>query len=348
MSQILLTGATGFIGGRLVPALLGAGHRVRCLVRSSSDTRALEALAGSGSGSGSGVELHVGDLTDPGALTGAVAGCELVIHSAAMVSDWGTVAEIRAANATASAALGRAAARAGVRRFLHLSTTDVYGNPGVRGVSEEYVGSGFANWYSQTKREAEAALWQVGADSAMELVMLRPATVYGPGSVDVVGEMATALRGGYLPLIGGGRAVAGLVYVDNVVDAVLIALAAPAAGATGEVFNVSDELDVTWREFLGDLASGLGCHPPRIRLAPRLALGLGVGLEEGYRGLRRLTGVTLAPLLSRQAVQVLAVDQDFSSAKLRSVLGWSPRVGYAAGLAATLDWLRDDFFAAAS
>ncbi len=342
MSQILLTGASGFIGGRLAPRLLSDGHQVRCLVRASSDVRALSALGGSPVG----VELVRGDLVDPASLERAVAGCELVIHGAAMVSDWGTVAEIRAANATATAVLARAAARAGVRRFVQLSTTDVYGNPGGHGVGEDCIGSGFANWYSETKREAETALRRVSAETGMELVLLRPASVYGPGSRDVVGELATALRGGYLPLIGGGRAVAGLVYVDNVVDAVLAVLAAPAA--VGEAFNVTDELSVTWREFLDDLALGLGCHPPQIRLAPRLALGLGVGLEEGYRGLRRLTGVHAAPLLSRQAVQVLAVDQDFSSAKLRSVMGWSPRVGYAAGLAATLDWLRDDYFASES
>jgi nucleoside-diphosphate-sugar epimerase len=336
LSSILLTGASGFIGGRLAARLVDEGHAVRCLVRASSDTAALEAL-------GPGIELVVGDLTDRTGLERAVAGRELVIHSAAMVSDWGTVEEIRAVNARASAELATVAAAGGVRRFVHVSTTDVYGNPGGRGVDETFVPVGFANWYSETKREAEAALTRISAETGMELVILRPATVYGPGSRDVVGELMTAVRGGYLPLIGGGRAIAGLVYVDNVVDAVLLALSRPEAA--GETFNVTDELSVTWRQFLADLARGMGYRSPRIRLAPKLALGLGIGLEEGYRRVRGWTGLSLAPLLSRQAVQVLAVDQDFSSAKLRRVLGWSPTVDYPGGLSATLTWLREDFFA---
>ena len=336
MTSILLTGASGFIGGRLASRLLGEGHAVTCLVRGSSDTSGLQAL-------GDGVTLVVGDLTDPRSLARAVQGCELVIHCGAMVSDWGTVAEIRAVNVTATADLAAAAATAGVRRFVHISSTDVYGNPGGHGVDETCVPRGFANWYSETKREAEAALARVSAETGMELVILRPATVYGPGSREVVGELMTAVRGGYLPLIGGGQAIAGLVYVDNVADAVLLALARPEAA--GETFNVTDELSVTWRQFLTDLARGMGYRAPRIRLAPRLALGLGIGLEEGYRRVRGWTGLSLAPLLSRQAVQVLAVDQDFSSAKLRRELGWSPRVSYPDGLAATLTWLGEDFFA---
>jgi nucleoside-diphosphate-sugar epimerase len=287
----------------------------------------------------------VGDLTDRASLARAVDGCELVIHSAAMVSDWGTVEEIRATNTVASADLGVYAARAGVRRFLQISTTDVYGYPGGRDVTEDFVADGFANWYSQTKRDAETLLRRIAQETGMEVVFLRPASVYGPRSTDVVGELATALKGGYLPLIDGGRAVAGLVYVDNVVDAVAAVMSHPAAA--GQAYNVTDGLDVTWARFLADIAEGIGCGPPRLKLPFGVALGVGIALEEGYRRLRKLTGVHTAPLLSRQAVQVLALDQDFSHAKLTSQLRWHPRVGYAPGLAATVDWLCDDYFAAA-
>ncbi len=361
--MILLTGASGFIGGRLAQRLLARGNRVRCLVRASSDTRALEALGAGAGGAGAagagaagagaggagaagaraaGLELVRGDLTDPASLGTAVAGCDVVIHCAAMVSDWGTVEEIRAVNVTGAAALASAAAQAGVGRFIHFSTTDIYGHPGGRGVAEDHVPTGFANWYAQTKREAEAALSRICSEAGMELVIFRPATVYGPGSTEVVGELATALRGGYLPLIAGGHAVAGLVYVDNLADAVELALSRPEA--VGEAFNISDGLDVTWRRFIGDLAGGLGVRPPRLRLSGPLALGLGVVMERGYRAVRERTGVQTAPLLSRQAVQVLARDQDFSSQKLTALLGWRPRIGYEAGMAATLAWLKQEYF----
>jgi nucleoside-diphosphate-sugar epimerase len=172
-------------------------------------------------------------------------------------------------------------------------------------------------------------------------VILRPATVYGPGSTSVVGEMARALRGRHMMLVGRGRTIAGLCYVENLVDAVELALSH--AAASGEAFNITDGLTTTWREFLDDLAAGLGCPPVRWSLPYPAAIGLGFGLEHGYRRLRRATGFGVAPLLSRQAVHVLGRPQDFSNRKAAEVLGWRPRVGYAAALDATLAWLRGEY-----
>lgn len=337
--RILLTGASGFVGGHLAARMVAEGRPVRCLVRASSDTTRLRAL--SAGGEPRRVELVVGDLTDPKSLRRAVDGCSQVVHCAAMVSDWGTVQEIRAANATGAGDLAAMAAAAGVRRFVQISTTDVYGYPGAAGVAEDHVAQGFANWYAQTKREAETALNAVSARSDLEVVVLRPATVYGPGAGEVVGEMTRAMRWRYLPLVAGGRAVAGLVHVENLVDAVLLALTR--REAVGEAFNVVDGLDVTWAGFLGDIGAGLGYPAPWIKLNYRLAFGLAVGFEESYRVLRRLTGLRTPPLLTRAAVQILGIDQDFSNAKLRAVLGWQPRVDYQEGLAATVAWLRDEY-----
>ena len=335
---ILLTGATGFLGGHLAARLVAEGRRVRCLVRPGSDPTRLRSLAQNGE---RGVELVTGDLTDRDSLRRASDGCAHVIHCAAMVSDWGTVQEIRAANVTGTRDLATAAVAAGARRFVQISTTDVYGYPGTPGVTEEHACEGFANWYSQTKREAEAALRQIAARDRLEVVFLRPATVYGPGSTEVVGEMTRAMRGRYLPRIAGGRAVAGLVHVDNVVDAVLLALDRPEA--VGEAFNVVDGLDTSWGQFLGDIGAGLGYPRPWIKLSYRVAFALAVTFEESYRALRRLTGLRTPPLLTRAAVQILGIDQDFSNAKLRRVLGWQPRVDYEHGLAATVAWLRDEY-----
>ena len=330
--QCLVTGATGFIGGHVARRLRDEGYGVRCLVRSTSDTSALDAL---------GVELVTGDLTSAGALDGVAEGCRFVVHCAALVSDWATVDEIRQVNVVGTRRLLDASLGASVERFVHLSSTDVYGYPGAHDVDETYVPKRFSNWYAETKRAAEAEVQAVLAMGAIETVILRPATVYGPGSKDVVGEMARALRGGHMLLVDGGRAVAGLIYVENLVDAVLVALDDEAAA--GEAFNVTDGLDVTWRRFLGDLAQGLGLRPPRWSLPYPAAYALAWSLESGYRPLRRSTGLRTAPLLSRQAIHVLGRNQDFSSAKARRVLGWRPEVSYADGLAATLAWLRGDF-----
>jgi nucleoside-diphosphate-sugar epimerase len=329
--RCLVTGATGFIGGHVARRLVRDGHQVRCLVRAGSDTSRLDDL---------GVELVVGDVTSAPGLRRTTEGCDAVVHCAALVSDWATVQEIARVNVGGTRNLIEACVDASVRRFVHLSSTDVYGHPGGAAIDETQVPARFANWYAQTKLEAEAQVALAGRAGSLETVVLRPATVYGPGSTEVVGEIARAIRRGNMVLVGGGRVVAGLCYVENLVDAVVLALTHEAA--PGQAFNVTDGLAVTWKEFTGGLAAGLGCAPVRWSLPYRLAYGLGLSLEHGYRLLRRTTGLTTAPLLSRQAVHVLGRDQDFSNGKARALLGWEPRVDYAAGLEATLAWLRAD------
>jgi len=328
----LITGATGFLGGHLARRLVAEGYSVRCLARAGSDTTLLDALD---------VELAVGDLTEPASLERAVDGCGYVFHCGALVSDWATVAEITRVNVHGTRALLDACVHASVARVIHLSTTDIYGYPGLTAVEEDHVGNRFRNWYAQTKLAAEAEVRQAEQEHGLGVVILRPATIYGPGSTEVIGEIARAIVGGHMLLINGGRAVAGLCYVENVVDAVVLAARSDRAG--GEAFNVTDGLGVTWREFADGLATGLGCSPPRWSLPFWLANAIGFALEHGYRILRRTTGLKTKALLSRQAVAVLGIDQDFSNHKLRETLGWETRIDYATGLAQTVAWLQDDY-----
>jgi len=327
----LITGASGFIGGRLAQRLTLEGRKVRCLVRASSDTSALDELD---------VELFVGDLTDADSLAGAVRGAHHVLHCGALVSDWATVAEIVRINVHGTRDLLAASAHASVRRFIHVSSTDVYGYPDGAQIEETHSATRFRNWYAQTKLQAEAEVRRVERASALDAVILRPATVYGPGSKDVVGEIARAIRAHNMLLIDHGRVVAGLCYVENLIDAALLACHHEAA--RGLAFNVSDGIDVTWRAFTDGLAAGLGAPPVRWSLPYRPASAIAFLLEHGYRLLRRSTGLRTAPLLSRQAVQVLGRNQDFSNRRARDLLGWTPRVDYPTGLQATLAWLRSE------
>jgi ornithine--oxo-acid transaminase len=328
----LITGASGFIGGHLAKRLLEEDRAVRCLVRESSDTSMLDALD---------VEISVGDLTSMPSLARAVEGTRYVFHCGALVSDWATTEEITQTNVVGTRNLLEAAAAASVKRVVHFSSTDIYGHPDGSAVDETYTAGSFRNWYAQTKLEAEGEVHRAQRRHGLEAVVLRPATVYGPGSIDVVGEIARAIRAGNMLLIGGGRALAGLCYVENLLDAAILALGHE--DAAGHAFNVSDGLDVTWRAFTDGLAEGLGYPNVRWSLPYWMASGIGFSLEGGYRLLRRSTGLSTSPLLSRQAVQVLGRNQDFSSRRARETLGWEPRVGYAEGLEATLAWLREDY-----
>ncbi|HKR99755.1 MAG TPA: aminotransferase class III-fold pyridoxal phosphate-dependent enzyme, partial [Candidatus Dormibacteraeota bacterium] len=210
----LVTGGSGFIGGHLAERLVHEGYQVRCLVRASSDTSHLDKLD---------VEIAVGDLTSARSLVRAAEHCRYVFHCGGFVSDWATSKEIARINVEGTRNLLDAAEAASVERFVHFSTTDVYGYPGHAAVEETFASTEFRNWYSQTKRAAENEVRRAHDSRRLETVILRPATVYGPRSTDVVGEIAKAIRGGNMLLVDGGRAVAGLVYVDNLVDAALLA-----------------------------------------------------------------------------------------------------------------------------
>jgi ornithine--oxo-acid transaminase len=325
----LVTGATGFIGSHLAERLVRDGYQVRCLVRPTSDTASLRGLD---------VELATGDLTSAHSLARAVEGCRYVLHCGAMVSDWATPKEVARVNVEGTRNLLTASAAASVRRVVHFSSTDVYGYPGGFEIDETYTATGFSNWYAQTKLAAEAEVRRFAATRDLDTVILRPSTVYGPRSREVVLEIARAIRGGNMVLIDNGRAIAGLCFVDNLVDATLLAMHHDGVG--GQAFNATDGLDVTWRQLADGLADGLGCAQVRWSVPYRLAEGVGFSLEHGYRALRRATRLKTRPLLSRQAVHVMGTDQSFSNRKAREQLAWEPRVDYAAGLQATLDWLR--------
>jgi nucleoside-diphosphate-sugar epimerase len=325
----LVTGASGFLGGHLAERLRAEGYRVRGLVRRSSDTARLEAQE---------AQLAFGDLTDPVSLARASQGCRYVVHCGALVSDWALVDEIRRINVLGTRRLLEAAVAASVERFVHVSSTDVYGYPGRPAVEETYTPKRFANWYAQTKWEAEGEVRRVQESGSLDCVILRPATIYGPRSQEVIGEMARALRAGHMLLVDRGQAVAGLTYVTNVADAAVLALQNQAA--PGQAFNVTDGLPVTWRRFLDDLADGLGFSRARWSLPYGVASGLAIALEHAYRLLRRTTHLHTPALLSRQAVHVLGRPQEFSNGKAMRVLGWEPRVDYATGLEATVAWLR--------
>ncbi|MGH2930241.1 MAG: NAD-dependent epimerase/dehydratase family protein, partial [Solirubrobacteraceae bacterium] len=167
-ARCLVTGATGFIGGHVVERLVAQGRPVRGLARRTSNTALLAAT---------GAEIAVGDLTNAESLAAASAGCAAVVHCGALVSDWALTSEIEAINVGGTRSLLQAAARASVRRFVHISTTDVYGPSGGETVDESRAPAADGNWYARTKLAAEAEVRRVTANDGLDVVILRPATV---------------------------------------------------------------------------------------------------------------------------------------------------------------------------
>jgi len=321
----LVTGGTGFLGSHLVEPLVARGETVRALVRPTSQTAHLEGL---------GVELAYGDLTDGQSLAAAVRGVDRIYHCAALASDWGTWEAFRAANVTGVRHLLEAAVGAGVGKFVHVSTSDVYGHPDYPAAeSAPYRPRGWP--YGDTKIEGEQLVWAAHHRHGLPVTVVRPVSIYGPRSKTLVLEIVHLLQAGQMVHIGSGRRSAGLGYVTNVVD--LMLLAADSERSTGQAYNVSDGSDVTWLQYVNRLAEIVGVPSPRLVIPHRLAYVAGWAME-GITGALRLRS---RPLLTRMAAELFGTDQGFPIDKARRELGYEPEVDFEEGMRRVEAWLRE-------
>jgi len=321
----LVTGASGFLGGHLAESLIAEGEEVYVLVRPTSATPHLSRLP---------VRPVIADLSDVASLRQAVQPVTRIFHCAACSTDWAPWATYVSANVTGTENLLEAARSAPkLERFVHVSTTDVYGYPAVPcAETRPMVDAGLP--YNQTKRLGELAVWKAQREFSLPVTVVRPATIYGPRGKDFTIEVATLLRQRLMATIDGGRARGGFAYVCNVVDAMLQASVSKAA--LGQAYNLSDGTDATWKRYLALFAAGLECSEPWIDLSTRAAIGMSRLFEAVHR-LLRLPG---RPLLTRHAVYLLGVDQEFPTEKARRDFGFAPSVSLEEGIARSVAWIR--------
>jgi UDP-glucose 4-epimerase len=296
---IALTGATGFIGQRLLAELPRRGFRVRVLLRRPTEVT----LAG-----GSAV---IGDLARPQNMAAALADVDAVIHSAGVAHAMSGIPadDYRILNTEATIALARAAERARVKRFVFLSSIRAQVGPAADGVVTEERAPQPTDDYGRSKLAAEEGLSALGID----WVALRPVLVYGPGVKGNVAALARLARTPYPLPLGGLTAKRSLLSVDNLVDAVATVLTAP--GPLRRPLIVTDAEPLSVAEMVAALRSGLSRRPGLIPVPGRL-------LEAGLRAAGhpdwypRLAGALVA-----------------DAAALHG-LGWTPRIAPREGLAA--------------
>ncbi len=316
--RVLVTGATGFIGGHLTRRLHMEGAQVLALERTPGKAASMARQ---------GIEVVQGDITDYPRMEAVLQDrVQIVIHAAAWLHGC-PLSAFEKVNVAATRHLAQASASAGVERFIFVSSVAVYGPHGDADVDESIPLRVYGNPYGDSKIRAEEALRQVALQTNLPYVIVRPGMVYGPGSPGWTVRMAQWAKARLLPLIDGGRGTAYPIYIDNLIDLLLLCAVHPRA--VGEVFNGVDDGPVTMADFLGGYMQMIPTQRA-IRL-PGWAFRAMMSLAAPF--VRRINLRYIANMVMGRGL--------VSNRKAKELLGWRPAVPLAEGLHRSEVWLRE-------
>ncbi len=313
----LVTGVTGCVGRAVAAALREEGWSVRGLVRAPAPNHATYAT-------------HLGDLTDPESLRGSCADVELVVHAAADLTDWRPGPRIWQVNRDGTRALLEEARRCGVSRFVYLSTVDVFGFHATKVIDEASTRRVPRYPYPLSKAAGEDLAWSYHGNG-LDVTVVYPAWVFGPGDRNFLPELVRGLRANKLVQFDRGVPPIELTYSENLADAIVMAGTTP--GCAGGRFIVGDSYGLTLGQLFAAVAERIGARPPTSSIPFTAALAAGALSElAGMAGIGIRSG---RPLLTRYAVRSVAGGMRYDVGRIRSI-GYSPRYGFAEALSHTM------------
>jgi len=315
---VFITGAKGFIGQALV-------ERYR---RLGAEVRGLDLMAAPELG------IVAGDIDRPETWQSQLDGCDLVIHTAAVVSNTAPMDVAWQVNVQATQRLLALAESKGVKRFVHLSSVAAFGFDFPEGVTEDYPLRAINNPYVDTKIASEHTVLATHANGKMACTIVRPTDVYGPGSRPWVVLPLAMMKKDQFILPANGKGVFSPVYIDNLVDGIV--LAAEKAVGKGQIFTLGDGIGVSCETFFNFHHRLLGKKGvPKSVSTPVAKL-----LAEVVGGLFRLFGKPSE--LGSRTVDMLSRKDTYSIAKAQSLLGYTPGISLEEGQARTEAWLKSE------
>jgi len=324
--NIFITGINGFIGSSLARFLLKMGHHVSGSVRKTSDLSFLDDLP---------VNLFTGDIGAKQFLFDCFKGQSIVFHVAALASDWGVYQKFYEINVDGTKNVARAALKAGIDRLVFISSTAVYGLIGYRYRSENDVRPIRNFAYAVTKRKAEDWLNRFSLETKLPITIIQPANVFGPYDRTFFIKFADALKKRMMMFINDGKAWTCPTYIENLTEALW--LAATKKEAIGETFIISDGLEINWRKFITKICQKLEVKVPRISIGFQFAYALAILME----GIYRIFNIKEAPPITRYRICNAGVDYHFSIEKVKTVLGYSPRIGIDEAIRRSVQWYKN-------
>lgn len=327
MATALVTGATGLVGSHIVDRLRADGWSIRALSRRPASWL-----------TDAGVDVRLGDVLDANAFAHAASGCDAIFHTVALITHRGDWETYRRLNVDGTRHAVAAAERSGAR-LLHLSSAAVYGPAGrYRGLLEKTDEDTPLGplpehaVYARSKRESEAIVLEAHAQGRIWATAVRPDVIYGTRDRQFIPRAGRILRFGFAAVIGGGRSTLAMVNAANVADGAVLAAAHDAAG--GRAFNLTNDFDVTVREFIALAGEGLGTRVHIVSIPKGVARGtLGV-----VKGVTRLFAGNSLDLALNSSLDMMTKDNPFTSDLARRELGWVPKVEPRVGIPEAFRW----------
>jgi nucleoside-diphosphate-sugar epimerase len=324
--KVLVTGGTGLVGSHAIERLVQVGHQVRAMVRSDEGHRLVASL---------GAEPVPGRVEEPQSWK-AAAGSEAIVHAAAMVTTPTTWEAYQQVNILGTRLAAETAARLDAR-LVHVSSVAVYGRrpdaDDTQTITEETPFSPIAeaNFYARSKREAEQAVWKVASKHDLSAVALRPCVIYGERERLFMARLLRLLRFGVAPVVGSGHNRLSVIYVGNVVDALVSALDHPTV--TGP-FNTANDGGLTPREFYQIIEDVTGRHVRQIRIPLLVTTAVGTAWLRLSRMLRpgSYTG------LGSSSGHFMARENPYSSRRAERELDWRPSTPPVDAFRQTVRW----------
>lgn len=320
--RAFVTGATGFIGSHLVNRLLTTGWKVTVLIRNPRDSAEF---------SKKGVHVVIGDIVDQQAVHIGVHGSEVIFNLAAALPHndlspkayWNT-------NVIGAKNLVKAYERTRIKRIVHVSTVGIYGITPRIGTDESFPRS-LPDAYSRTKAKAEDIMLYNHKRSGLPVVIIRPTIAYGPGDTRPVFLSLFRLikRGIFIP-IGRGENFFHTIYVDNLIDALILSVN---KNVIGEDFIIGDDPCPTMQEILSTIAAVQGTKLAPFYLPIPIAFLVGRLFDLAQK-------VGLPAPLTTQRVRFMTNNKNFTIEEAKNVLGYKPKIGLVEGIRKTFEWYK--------
>lgn len=325
--KALVTGATGFLGGALTRRLKSMKWDVTALGRNAIKLDELEAI---------GVKAEQVDLKDKSGLMETFKDQEVIFHCAAFPSPWGSYEKFYQANVIGTRNVVEACKANKVKRLVYVSTPSLYFDYGSRmNVKETDPLPEPVSNYSATKILAEEEVDKAFANG-LATITIRPRGIFGPMDTVISPRLIPRLRSGRLPIVGDGKNVVDLTYIENVVDALLLC-AESSTNTLGKKYNISNGEPIELWTWLEKICQELGFPNPKIKISAPVAYVIATALE----GLYTLIPTQPEPPLTRMAVNMISNSTTLDLSAAKNELGYQPKISMDEGFELFMKWYKE-------